>query len=334
MKRFLAVIAAVAMVGLAILLRGLIDDGGSGGDGGSSNAGDAGADGNLTLVCGPELLPACNDLEADLDDVTVMSESEADTAARLAEGTLDLDGATAWLAAGPWPEIAAAEGLDMPEMADSDVLANSPAVIVARSDRMEAINSACGSANWSCIGDAAGGEWTDLGGESTWGRIEVGLPEPDSGAGTVAVNQAVASRVGTPEFATNDLDGPDVEGWFDSLAQQSKDNATSTSPLTQFLRVPGSLGVVGALEAETIQQLESAAVAEELTTTVPEPTSVAEVRLWAGDEDQVAAILERFGETALVEALTANGWRGGSPDATGLPAAGVMSAVNTRWEQA
>lgn len=329
MKRFLAVVAAVALVALAIVLRGLIDDDGSDGDVGGSDGG-----GDLTLICGPELLASCNDLAGEMQDVTVVNEAEADTAARLAEGTLELDDSTAWLAAGPWPDIAAAQGLDLPELAGSDVLANSPAVIVARTDRMAAINSTCGSANWSCIGDAAGGAWTELGGESEWGRIEVGLPEPDSGDGTVAVNQAVASRVGTSDFATNDLESPEVEGWFDSLAQESKDNAASTSPLTQFLRVPGSLGVVGALEAEAIRQLGSAAISDELTTTVPEPTSASEVRLWAGSPADLDLLLDRLGGTRLLEKMTDNGWRAGAPDATGLPAAGVMSAVNTRWEQA
>jgi hypothetical protein len=328
-KRLLALVAALAMVGLAIVLRGLIDDD-SGGDG-SSGGGD---DGRLTLVCGPELLAACDSLEAGDDGIAVTIEDEAETAARLADGSLVLDTETAWLAAGPWPDIAASQGLDVPDLAGSEVLAHTPAVIVARNDRMEAINSACGSANWSCIGDAAGGQWTDLGGEAAWGRVEVGLPDPDSGGGTVAVNQAVASRVGRTDFATNDLDVPEVEDWFETLAAESKDNASSISPLSQFLRVPGSLGVVGALEAEAISQLESAAVADELATTVPEPSSNAEVRLWAGDEDLLDSLLDRLGQDRLTGALVDEGWRSGAPDTTGLPAAGVMSAVNSRWEQA
>ncbi len=329
MKRLLALVAALAMVGLAIVLRGLIDDDSS--DGGSSGGG---GNGRLTLVCGPELLPACNGLSDEVSDVTVVGEAEADTAARLADGSLRLDASTAWLGVGPWPGIAAASGLEVPDLSGSEVLAHTPAVIVARNDRMEAINSACGSANWSCIGDAAGGQWTDLGGEAAWGRVEVGLPDPDSGDGTVAVNQAVASRVGRTDFATNDLDVPEVEDWFESLAVESKDNASSISPLSQFLRVPGSLGVVGALEAEAISQLESAAVADELATTVPEPTSNAEVRLWAGDEDLLDSLLDRLGGDRVTGALVDEGWRSGAPDTTGLPAAGVMSAVNSRWEQA
>lgn len=329
MKRLLALVAALAMVGLAIVLRGLIDD--DSGDDGSSGGGD---DGRLTLVCGPELLAACDYLETGDDGISVTIEDEAETAARLADGSLVLDAETAWLAAGPWPDIAASAGLDVPDLAGSEVLAHTPAVIVARNDRMEAINSACGSANWSCIGDAAGGQWTDLGGEAAWGRVEVGLPDPDSGDGTVAVNQAVASRVGRTDFATNDLDVPEVEDWFETLAAESKDNASSISPLSQFLRVPGSLGVVGALEAEAISQLESAAVADELATTVSEPTSNAEVRLWAGDDDLLDSLLDRLGQDRLTGALVDEGWRSGGPDTTGLPAAGVMSAVNSRWEQA
>jgi len=331
-KRFLALVAAVAMVGLAVVLRGLID-GGDAGDGGSGS--DDGADnGTLTLVCGPELLPACNELAREVADVTIVAEAEADTAARIADGSLQLDGSTAWIAAGPWPGIATASGLEVPELSGSEVLAHTPAVIVARNDRMEAINSACGSATWSCIGDAAGAAWTDLGGETAWGRIEIGLPDPDSGDGTVAVNQAVASRVGTTDFATNDLEVPEVDDWFETLAAESKDNASSISPLSQFLRVPGSLGVVGALEAEAISQLESAAVADDLATTVPEPTSNAEARLWAADGDLLDSLLNRLGQDRLAGVLADSGWRSGAPDDTGLPAAGVMSAVNSRWEQA
>ena len=329
MKRVLALLGAAAMVLAAVWIRGAVD---SNDDSGSTSPDSA--DGSLTLVCGPELLAACNGLAESDGDLSVVNEPEADTAARISDGSLVLDAGTAWLAAGPWPGIAAAADRDFPEPTGSEVLAHSPAVIVARTDRLEVLNAACGSANWSCIGDAAAGTWADIGGEASWGRIEVGLPDPDAGDGTVAVNQAVASRVGTSDFATNDLDSPDVEGWFESLAQQSKDNSTSITPLTQFLRVPGSLGVVGALEAEAVTQLESAAVADQLSTAIPEPTAMAEVRLWAADDSDLAAWLDRLGQDRMIGTLTADGWRGGSPDSTGLPEAGVISAVNTRWEQA
>ncbi|MCP4434348.1 MAG: hypothetical protein GY812_02470 [Actinomycetia bacterium] len=331
MKRFVAVLGAVMMVLVAVLVRGMIDsesDGaGSPGDGG----------GELTeLVCGPALLEACNELAAESGaEVTVTVQDEADTAMALATGELVLDGSLAWLAAGPWPEIAGAGGAEMPELAGSDVLAHSPAVIVARNDRMAAINTACGSANWSCVGDAAGGQWTDLAGDPTWGRLEVALPEPDAGDGTVAVNQAVASRVGSADYATNDLDDPAVEPWFENLARQSKENSSGTSPLTQFLRVPGSLGVVGALEAEAISQLETAAAADELSTTIAEPVAMAEVSLWAGSDALVESALGRLGGIGTVRsALEGSGWRSGPADSTGLPAPAVMSAVNSRWEQA
>lgn len=358
MKRFLALLGAAVMVVGAIVVRDLLDDSGDGGGGG------AGGGGTLELICGPDLVPVCNEVAAHDGGgegadpaVQVTVEAEQVTAGRLASGELTLDRDTAWLAAGPWPEITAAGGAELPRLAGSEVLARSPAVIVARDDRMAAIEATCGTASWACIGEQAGAGWTALGGESTWGRVEVVLPAPDTGGGTVAVNQAVASKVGTGDFATNDLDDdPATAAWFDRLASESNDNETSTGPLEQFLRVPGSLGVVGTLEASAVTQLSRAAAADTLEVVAPEPVVTADVRLWAADEDTLATALDRLGRERLSTALRDNGWRvvgpdgpeapsvrGGAsigsaatplPDTDGLPAPGVTSAVNTRWESA
>ncbi len=289
------------------------------------------SDGPLSLICGPELLTACNDLASETD-ISVSIEPEHITALRLSSGDLTLDGSTAWLAAGPWPEVTRDGGAEMPNLAASEILARSPAVIVALTNRIAAVQQSCGAVTWACIGEAAGGQWSDLGGESGWGRVEVGLPEPESGDGMVAVNQAVASRVGRTDFAANDLDDPAVAVWFGRLATESKANSTSISPLTQFLRVPGSLGVVGALESDAETQLASAATADTITVVTPEPRSTADVQLWASDEDTLAAALEHLGTERLGTALEAAGWRLDDDSASGLPTPGVISAVNTRWE--
>ncbi len=364
MRRLLAALVAVALIAGAVVLRNIIDsDSGDGADSGADSE-------SLQIICGTDLLVACNELarraSGDGADLNVTAEAEQVTAQRISSGELDLSGSTVWLAAGPWPEITEAGGAPMPALAGSDVLARSPAVIVARTDRMEAIAASCTEVSWACIGDHAGGEWSDLGGEATWGRVEVGLPEPDAGDGMVTVNQAVASRVGRTDFATNDLDsGPqsaEVSAWFDRLAVESKSNATSTSPLTRFLRLPGSLGVLGALESEAIEQLSTAAAADTITVVAPEPVATADVRLWAGSEKSLTSALQRLtdgGSTRLVRSLEGSGWRvvgadgttsvpsddniGGAridslstalPDGDGLPSPGVTSAIDTRWENA
>lgn len=349
MSRFLALLAAAVMVVGAIVVRDLFN-------GRDEGTGDADT---LELVCGTDLLAACNALAEGVDGsgITVRAEDEAVTAARLADGDLVLGDDTAWLAAGQWPEIAEAGGAQLPELAGSRVLARSPAVIVAREDRMAAIESACGPATWACIGNHAGGSWTDLGGEETWGRVEVALPDTTRGDGSVAVNQAVASRVGTTDFVTNDLDDPEVSTWFSLLASESASNSSGTTPLTRFLRVPGSLGVVGAAEAEAVDALSSAAVSDTVSVVAPEPLATTDVRLWSASDTGLADALDRLGTEPLGSALMRAGWRtveesGATatapadsigadmrslavdlPGGDGMPAPGVVSAVNRRWEE-
>jgi hypothetical protein len=349
--RLLALLAAAVMVVGAIVVRGLVDD-----DGGGDSEGGSGD--TVELVCGTDLLAACN-LLAEGDggpEVVVTAEDEAVTAQRLADGDPVLDDGTAWLAAGPWPAIAEAGGAELPSLSGSETLARSPAVIVARDDRMSALEAACGTVTWACIGDGAGADWADLGGEATWGRVEVGLPSTARGDGSAAVNQAVASRVGRSDFATNDLEDPAVDSWFARLADESGANATGTTPLARFLSVPGSLGVVGASEAEAVDALSSAASAGDYVVVAPEPVVTSDVRLWAGSDDALGAALDRLGPDRLASALGRAGWRtaGGAatagadadsmgadlrsaavalPDGDGLPAPGVVATVNRRWDE-
>jgi len=340
MNRVLAALAAIGLVAGAVLVRHQVDGGGS-----------ATSDIPLTVVCGTDLAPACERLGGQLGDAAkVTVEPEATTAQRLASGQLKLGRDTVWLAAGPWPEVTAAGGTAMPALAASDVLASSPAVIVARTDRMSAITSACpeAKATWACIGGQAGQPWTQLGGQAAWGRVEVGLPVPDSGAGLVAVDQAVASKVGRSDFAINDIDDdPDTAAWFDQLAAASNANVTGTTPLAHFLQVPGSLGVVGALESEAGPALRRAASGRTLQMVVPEPVAQAQVRLWGADRAATNDAVDRLGGRGdIATALAGTGWRvpdRSRPDGAanmdmpadaGLPSPGVSSAVRTRWENA
>jgi hypothetical protein len=339
-KRVLAVGAAVCLVVAAVLARrALDDDGGRDGDGT-----------DFELICGTDLAAVCDGLASE-GGISVVVEDESITAARVQSGELTLD-RSAWLAAAPWPAIGAvgagAAGGGFPDLAGSAVLADSPVVIVARKDRMEAIVGACGEPTWACIGEHAGGSWTELGGQAAWGRVEVALPPATTGAGTVAVSQAVASKVGRTDYAINDIDEePATSAWFDRFASQSKANQRDDmSPLGQFLRVPGSLGVVGALESEAEVELGHASNASSMRTVIPEPRARAEVRLWSESRDTLGDAIERLDLDRLTSSLTDSGWNADDPAGTGimasedqgpypdagLPDAGVLAAVATRWE--
>lgn len=353
MKRLLAVLGAVAMVLAAVLVRGLID-----GSGDSSAEGPDAPSGDLALTCAPELLAVCNAVAAEDDRIAVTTEDEATTAERLASGDLVPDSSWAWLSAGDWPAYAEASGESLPELSAGSVLARSPAVIVARSDRAAVIEQSCGTLGWSCIGESAGEAWETVGGDPGWGRIEVGLPTPDDGEGMVSVNQAVASRVGTTDFATNDLSDPAISSWFDRIAAQSNQNATSATPLRTLLTVQGALDVVGAIEAEAVAELDGARDSDRFVVVAPEPISTADVQLRAGSEGALGAATSTLDSAGLAGALAAAGWRtpAGDGDAfepgvgtdsigadmrsfdqelpgdPGLPGPGVVSAVNTKWE--
>ncbi len=372
MKRVIAVLAAAAMITLALVIRGAISA--NGGDDTADNPRDGAGEG-LTIICGPELLAACNTIAEDLEGVSVSQMDEWATAEALITGETELTANRVWLAAGNWPAIAAAgqtgavagATTNISEIVSSEVLARSPAVMIGRTDQMEAAGTACGTVDWSCVGSAAGKQWTALGGQDTWGRVKIALPDVAAGPGMVSVNQSVASQVGTSNFATNDLDEPGVTAWFDHLAESSAANSGSTTPLVEFISRPNQLSIVGALESDAMQELEGTARAGSLTVVAPEPVASADVQLWAPDDASLKNAIDELGEERLRKALAATGWRTpkgadgsedlsapseagsidadmasldtplpeiGAPGNSGLPSPGTIFTVNDRWRRA
>jgi hypothetical protein len=353
-KRFLAVLAAVGMVAAALLVRTLID---GGGPSGANNAGDGSSD-TTTIICGPDLRRFCEALAAEDSSVRVMIEDEATTTDRLATaeaGGLDAD---AWFTVGPAAAVLADDrssaGLPPLELGGtSPVLARSPAVLVAASDRAEALSGACLSGiTWSCIGPFAGRPWTDVGGQATWGQVRPGLASPATGGGLTVWSQAVSSEtvaVDLPAlWARNDLDDPSVSAWFDNLAAQSRRAGPAASdPFSRFLVAPATFGVVGALEAAAGPALQRAAGRSALSLIYPEPVVTADVTLTVPNGSDPADVIDRLGGDRIDELLAAEGWRvpsqptapgvGGGPplpETSGLPAPGALSYLQQRWEAA
>jgi hypothetical protein len=230
----------------------------------------------------------------------------------------------------------------------SAVLARSPATIVAQSDRAAALGAACqGPVTWACIGRFAGRPWTEAGGQQTWGTVKPGLAAPVQGAGLVALAQAVASRLGTPDWASNDVDDPAVAAWFDQLVGEAKRvRVAGQTPLARFLVVPASFGAVGALESEAGPSVDEAANRKNLRVIYPEPVATADVLLTPAAGGTAAAVLDRIDRAQLLDALAATGWRvpgrddvagvGGGPDlpaTAGLPSAGALQFLRGAWDQ-
>jgi hypothetical protein len=332
MKRVVAVLAAVVMIGGALWIRQNVIEGEGGG----------GAD-RFRLRCGAELRAVCERLAAEDDAIAISVEDESTTSDQLSgpSGEVNFD---AWLAAGPWPEIVADDrtqaGLDDDLLGTpSEVLGRSPVTLVGPADRMAALAEHCGgTASWACIGDVSGQQWAAIGGESTWGALRSGLAPPDTGAGLVALSQAVSSHVGAPTWDRLDLD--ESSPWLGQLVGAA---VIDRDPLSVLLTRPGTMSVVGPLEQQAGPELADAADRDRYSLLYPEPMVTADVTMTAPAGRDLDEALDRIGPDRLATALAAEGWRvpgqppaagvggGPLPPASNLPSAGALQALRDEW---
>lgn len=336
MKAVAALAAAVGLIVAAILTRDAIDDDGDSAGGTSAGSG-------TTLVCPPELADACTELE---DDVTVRVEAASVTAERLASAA-DADEAAVdvWLAPAPWAEVVgdARERAGAPALVGEPtaVIGRSPVVLVMWDDRAAALEAgACGGPlEWRCVGDAADRPWDTVGGESAWGRVNVGLTDPDAATGLVVLGGAASGYFGTADYAANDLDG-EFSGWLGALAAQS--DAAAADVVNEMLtRGPGQFSAVGALEVDALD----AADRDGVRVIYPAPVATADLVATpiggaegaAGDiasNDDLRRVLGESGWRVDGEPLVA-GVDGGLdlPADDSLPDGGVLGALLARWNE-
>jgi hypothetical protein len=332
------VLAAAAMIVAALVVRNALDDGDdSGGRGG-------GGGGELVVACPPELDDACATLD---DGADVRVEPAAATADRLAQPDGGGDAAPdVWLAPAPWAEAVddrrARAGLDDLLGEPSGVIARSPVAVAIWDEQARALEAgACGgTVTWLCLGDVAERPWSDVGGEPGWGRVIVGLTDPDSATGRVVLGGAVAGFFGSGDYASNDFGGS-LPTWLLGIAA-SADAAASGEPVAQMLtRGQGAYSAVGALEASARQ----AAGRDNLRVIYPSPVVTADlVAIPVGDAADAASDVAADGD--LRRRLAAAGWRvDGEPPAAGvdeglalrdddgLPGGPVLQALVDLWDQ-
>lgn len=312
MKRFAALVAAVALVAGAMALRDALT-----GD-------DVPSGEQLRLTCATELADVCREL-ADGWDVEVTIDDPGRTSDRLVRlGAGEPPGFDAWLVDGPWDGVTADNrrfvGDDTPVLGEaSEVLAHSPAVVVMFDEVATRLGADCGgTVGWRCIGDAAPG-------------LRVGLPAPERGDGMVVLAAATNGFFDGTDYAANDFDDPEFGAWFGDLTSlSSRTDLGRRTPVQALLAQRGLFDVVGALEAQSAPLLEGRSDLQSLTTT---PAAWAEARLVPAADVDVEQVLERLGGASRAsEALAGAGWRAGAPsDGAGLPAAGVLQRLREQW---
>jgi hypothetical protein len=317
--RLLALVAAVAMVVGAIVLRASWDD---------DDNGSGGQTGALRLVCATELEAACRQI-ADGENVDVVIEDAGVTADRLAKAqNADMDG---WLTPGPWREILDAARGAQPtlfEPARVTPIAFSRVGFVMWNDRAAKLTSHCGgSVTWRCLGESAGRPWADVGGEPTWGTVRISLPDAETTASGVAVLGAgAAGYFGRVEVSTLDLDNdPGFGNWLSRLAR-----ANPGVDLERLLATgPSAAAAIGVVESTGEAALRSAAVSGRATLIYPAPVATVELEVSLRPGDRGRRLLDLV--HARATAFQATGW---DQDGTigGLPSPGLMQALRTRWE--
>lgn len=339
MKRVLALVGAVVMIGTAVLVRGALNsDGGGGGGGGGNGSGDT------HLICATELADACAALADEDDDVTFDVEPAGVTAERLVDpafqpGEADFDG---WLTLQPWPalvELRRDLANQSPVLGEtSDVLATAKLALVGPTDRVGQLVDACGGedqTSWRCLGELADESWGDHGGATSQGRIDVGHDDPTQEAtGLLVLGQAASDYFGTTSFASNDFDvDPGFRDWLEQLenAEPGLPPAVAAQPvITQLEQFPiASWDAVGTLDPEASST--SARTSDAFTVLYPSPMIRAEVVLAPIRGHEVD-----LDDDDLAQALETTGWTvGPAPqDAPAGPEAGVYQALIEEWEQA
>ena len=296
MKRFFALIAAVAMICVAVIIRSGIDSGGSGTKPSS---------GPITIACVTELADECNKLR----NVTVRVEDASVTAKAIANGTAHIDG---WVTFDPWPEIA-------DKLANNNVtgksarVAASPLVIAMVQERADAFAPSCGgTVTWHCLGDAIGKQWTEVGGRPEWGAVKAGISPVKSALGLLMLGNAAATYFGRTDFATNDFDDP-FTVW---KAKVTATVATFDQFIVQF---PALFSAVGT----TKRELDGGKGAKAVAQIVPNPSASAIVMITSVDSERALGL-----ESDLTKELKGQGWGDALPQASGLPDPGVLLALS------
>jgi len=304
-RRVLAAIGAVAIVLVAFVVRSLLDDSGD-------PSGPRGDD-EVVLACSPELADACRQIPG----VRVRSEPAATTSAAIVAGDAeDIDG---WVTTDVWYELTAARAGRA--LGSAERVATSPVVLAVVPARLEALERHCtGKPLWYCVGDDAGRQWTDLGGEAGWGPLQIGMPSADSAVGLSVLAAGTIGYFDGTDFAANDFD-PDFDSWLSRLTDASA--AGDSDPMGTMLRQAGRYSAAG-------------------TTLAPVTTSAREVAHLepAPPVSATVVLVDLPGRTPLPSAqglrdvLVARSWQAADGEPEPLLIPGVAGALHGRWRQA
>lgn len=353
MRRVLAIAFAALLVALALVVRSRIDSG-KAADEATANR----PSGNL--VCATELQAVCEQLGKDNPALTVRIEEAGVTYDELVKSGATATSAKidAWLAPQPWPAMvdeARASASAQPLFdASSKVLARSPAVMVIWKDRLRALQGSCpgGVADWTCIGNASGDDWTTVGGEAGWGKVKPGIGPATNATGVFVFDQATEQYFAPDPYDRSTLESDsDYRAWATKLGQAAAATSQSgTSAVKQMTFLGrGPVDVAGTLESLALAAgVTTGRYKDELTILYPANATTADVVLAPARGSEPGGRVKQYLESnGGADAFARNGWRvdgrapvpGVStndpplPAGNGVPRAGILEAVRETWAE-
>jgi len=304
LARLLAVVAAVALVVGAFVLRGVI----SGDDDGIDGPGVPLV--RWKVVCDADLGEACERLESfpGIEEVKVLAAGEV---LGPGEGSDPLAGFDLWITLDPIADVVGGDATT--PAGDSKPVASASLAVVLRPE------GGCDDpAPWDCLLAA--------------GRNPFGLPDLDSSTGIVTAGAALIGLAGSDAPSRRDVNEhsgtlaeaefDDLDGLTDDIYLPGRLSGIATPAAIANAVVGTSRGGSEGLGAFDI--VDSPTIGVVVTPLRDEPDVV------GGAEEVAAEILGRDGEQNVLDALAEAGFADGPQRSSGLPAPDVMYAL---WEE-
>jgi len=331
-RRLGALLVAVALVAGAFLVRRALD-----GDeqtvpstsNGTATSPDPSAPDADTVRCLPELAAVCETLAA--NGVDARTEEALTTFDTLVAADPDDPALPVWVTVQPFPGMVdaarAAAGDDPLGLAVEPVASTALAVAAPADGRLAALVAACaGSPLWGCIGEGAGGPWTDLGGEAAWGTVRPSLGKVETSAtALVSFSAATAGYFGTTDISRSTWEAdPGFTAWVRRLARTvPASSLTGRTPLATMATRPAlDLAATTDVELQLLGDRSS-----QFTPEYPEPTMSLEAVVAAPPGLDVSAT------TAVMSTTLANaGWV--EPAGRPAPSASATLALLQLWKDA
>lgn len=338
LRRLLAVLVAVGLVLAAGLVRARLE----------RDAPDQPALDELRIVCLDELAAVCEELGA--VGVAPVTEAATTTVDRFAQRDPGVD---VWVTFEPWSTMAAdaRRRAQLPELGStpSAVLATSPVLLAARSDRLAALEGACDGAQltWRCIGDRAGAPWSQLDAPAAWGDVDVAFNRPaDTAEGLLTLAQLAAAFLDGAPVTPQAVATPEFFAWLADLGR-SASQVAGQAPLERMLLTGGAdVEFTGVVEGAALPLLDDAPASQErIELRELSPTIDAQVRVIGYGTSGQAAMSTIA--TQLLDPLAVTGWRpadaasspSGAPTSSasqrqagvGTPSAAALEALRQTW---